>query len=181
MRQKVSYVEKNYCLISLFSWGVSGILIRLLALWTQLKTLSDVFSSNTCQFYKKQYFYHPVRFSLTILMQIKKKTLQENGSSAAILRYLSMSNFPWKLKYIAKYILKAFFLTTFSSTLKKMSKNLCCYRLRGEIGLDSSKNRFFCINVSITIEEYVPKVLKKNLRQVKPFFSKWLFSNLCIL
>ena len=32
-----------------------------------------VFSSNTCQFKKKQYFYNPVRVSLTILMQIKKK------------------------------------------------------------------------------------------------------------
>ena len=28
---------------------------------------------------------------------------------------------------MAKYILKAFFLTTFPSTQKKMSKNLCCY------------------------------------------------------
>ena len=33
-----------------------------------------------------------------------------------------MTKFPWKLKYIAKYILKAFFLTTFPSTQKKMSK-----------------------------------------------------------
>ena len=31
------------------------------------------FSSNTCQFYKKQYFYNPVRVSLAILIQIKKK------------------------------------------------------------------------------------------------------------
>ena len=38
-----------------------------------------------------------------------------------------MTKFPWKLKYIAKYILKAFFLTTFPSTQKKMFKNLCCY------------------------------------------------------
>ena len=34
---------------------------------------NDVFSSNTCQFYKKQYFDNPVRVSLAILMQIKKK------------------------------------------------------------------------------------------------------------
>ena len=34
---------------------------------------NDVFSSNTCQFYKNQYFYNPVRVSLAILMQIKKK------------------------------------------------------------------------------------------------------------
>ena len=34
---------------------------------------NDVFSSNTCQFYKKQYFYNPVRVSLAILMEIKKK------------------------------------------------------------------------------------------------------------
>ena len=99
------------------------------------------FSSNTCQFYKKQYFYNPVRVSLAILMEIKKKvcfcssfkfavvlvraakkTLQENGSSAAILRYLSMTKFPWKLKYMAKYILEAFFLTTFPSTQKKCQK-----------------------------------------------------------
>ena len=51
----------------------------------------------------------------------KKNTLQENGSSAAILRYLSTTKFPWKLKYMAKYILKAFFLTTFPSTQLKMS------------------------------------------------------------
>ena len=57
----------------------------------------------------------------------KKNTLQENGSSAAILRYLSMTKFPWKLKYMTKYILKAFFLTTLPSTQKKMSKILCCY------------------------------------------------------
>ena len=100
-----------------------------------------VCSSNTFQFYKKQYFYSPVRVSLAILMQLKKKnlflfqlqicgsssawrkkTLQENGSSAAILRYLLMTKFPWKLKYIAKYILKAFFLTTFPSTQKKCPK-----------------------------------------------------------
>ena len=49
----------------------------------------------------------------------QKNMLQENGSSAAILRYLSMTKFPWKLKYIAKYILKAFFLTTFPLTQKK--------------------------------------------------------------
>ena len=36
---------------------------------------NDVFSSNTCQFYKKQYFYTPVRVSLAILMQIKKKKI----------------------------------------------------------------------------------------------------------
>ena len=36
---------------------------------------NDVFSSNTCQFYKKQYFYNLVRVSLAILMQIKKKNL----------------------------------------------------------------------------------------------------------
>ena len=106
-----------------------------------------MFFLHTCQFYKKQYFYNPVRVSLAILMQIKKKKLflfqlqicgsssacrkknklQENCSSAAILRYLSMTKFPWKLKYMAKYILKAFCLTTFPSTQKKMSKNLCCY------------------------------------------------------
>ena len=34
---------------------------------------NDVFSSNTCQFYKKQYFHNPVRVSLAILMQIEKK------------------------------------------------------------------------------------------------------------
>ena len=67
---------------------------------------NDVFSSNTCQCYKKQYFYNPVRVSPAILMQIKKKKLflfqlQICGSSsacrkkhaagfsrAAILRYL---------------------------------------------------------------------------------------------
>ena len=52
----------------------------------------------------------------------QKNTLQENGSSAAILRYLLMTKFPWKLKYMAKYILKAFFLTTFPSTQKKCPK-----------------------------------------------------------
>ena len=83
-----------------------------------------VFSSNTCPFYKEQYFYNPLRTSLAILMQIKKRKLflfqlQICGSSsAAILRYLSMTKFPWKLKYI----LKAFFLTTFSSTQKKCPK-----------------------------------------------------------
>ena len=49
---------------------------------------NDVFSSNTCQFDKKQYFYNPVRVSLAILMQIKKKNLfsfqlQICGSSSA--------------------------------------------------------------------------------------------------
>ena len=49
---------------------------------------NEVFSSNTCQFYKKQYFYNPVRVSLAILMQIKKKNLflfqlQICGSSSA--------------------------------------------------------------------------------------------------
>ena len=48
---------------------------------------NDVFSSNTCQFYKKQYFYNLVRVSLA-LMQIKKKKLflfqlQICGSSSA--------------------------------------------------------------------------------------------------
>ena len=52
----------------------------------------------------------------------KKNTLQENDSGAAILRYLSMTKFPWKLKYMAKYILKAFFLTTFPLTQKKYPK-----------------------------------------------------------
>ena len=52
----------------------------------------------------------------------QKNTLQENGSSAAIFGYLSMTKFPWKLKYVAKYILKAFFLTTFPSTQKKCPK-----------------------------------------------------------
>ena len=51
-----------------------------------------------------------------------KNTLKENSSSAAILRYLSMTKFPWKLKYMAKYILKAFFLTTFFATQKKSPK-----------------------------------------------------------
>ena len=119
--------------------------VRTISINKQLAFFSsknDVFSSNTCQFDKKQYFYNPVRTSLAILMQIKKKkkflfqlqicgsssarrkknTLQENGSSAAILRYLSMTKFPWKLKYMAKYILKAFFLTTIPSTQKKYPK-----------------------------------------------------------
>ena len=34
---------------------------------------NDVFSSNNCQLYKKQYFYNPVRVSLAIFTQIKKK------------------------------------------------------------------------------------------------------------
>ena len=33
-----------------------------------------------------------------------------------------MTKFPWKLKYMAKYILKAFFLTTFPLTRKKCPK-----------------------------------------------------------
>ena len=52
----------------------------------------------------------------------QKNTLQKNGSSAAILRYLSMTKFPWNLKYMAKYILKDFFLTSFPSTQKKYPK-----------------------------------------------------------
>ena len=105
------------------------------------------FLQTLANFTKKQYFYNPVRVSLAILMQIKKKklflfqlqirgsssacrkknTLQENGSSAAILRYLSMTKFPWKLKYMAKYILEAFFLTTVPSTQKKsMVLHWCC-------------------------------------------------------
>ena len=107
---------------------------------------NDVFSSNTCQFFKKQYFYKPVRVSLAILIQIKKKNLflfqlQICGSSsacckktrcrrmAAILKYLSMTKFPWKLKYMAKHILKTFFLTNFPSTQKKCPKihaHWCC-------------------------------------------------------
>ena len=55
-------------------------------------------------------------------MRAAKNTLQENGSSAAIVRYSSMTKFPWKLKYMAKYTLKAFFLTTFPSTQKKCPK-----------------------------------------------------------
>ena len=47
---------------------------------------SDVFSSNICQFYKKQYFHNP-SVSLAILMQIKKKLflfqLQICGRSSA--------------------------------------------------------------------------------------------------
>ena len=100
------------------------------------------FPQTLANFTKKKYFYNPVRVSLAILMQIKKKklflfqlqicgsssacrkknTLQENGFSAAILRYLSMTKFPWKLKYMAKYILEVFFLTTFPSTQKKCPK-----------------------------------------------------------
>ena len=33
-----------------------------------------------------------------------------------------MTKFPWKLKYMAEYILKAFFLTNFPSTQKKCPK-----------------------------------------------------------
>ena len=52
----------------------------------------------------------------------KKNPLQENGSSAAILRYLSMTKFPWKLKYMARYILKAFFSYYHSFNPKKCPK-----------------------------------------------------------
>ena len=45
----------------------------------------------------------------------KKIRCRRMALSAAILRYLSMPKFPWKLKYI----LEAFFLTTFLSTQKK--------------------------------------------------------------
>ena len=58
----------------------------------------------------------------------QKNTLQENGFSAAILRYLSMTKFPWEIKYMAKYILKAFFHTTFPSTQKKWPK-ICAVTL----------------------------------------------------
>ena len=45
---------------------------------------NDVFYSNTCQFYKKQYFYNPVCVSLAILMQIKKKKCFRSSFKFAI-------------------------------------------------------------------------------------------------
>ena len=39
-----------------------------------------------------------------------------------------MTKFPWKLKYMAKYILKAFFLTTFPSTQKNVQKSMLLHR-----------------------------------------------------
>ena len=44
----------------------------------------DVISSKTCQFYKKQYFYNPIRVSLAILMQIKKKNCFCSSSKFAV-------------------------------------------------------------------------------------------------
>ena len=71
---------------------------------------------------KKISFCSSFKFAIVLVCVPQKNTLQENGPSAAILRYLSMTKFPWKLKYMAKYILKAFFLTTFSSTKNKCPK-----------------------------------------------------------
>ena len=42
------------------------------------------FSSNTCQFYKKQYFYSPARVPLAIFMQMKKKNCFCSGFKFAI-------------------------------------------------------------------------------------------------
>ena len=91
---------------------------------------------------KKKYFYNPVRVSLAILMQIRKKICFCSSFKFAVVLVRAEKKtrcrrmapvppfwdtcqwqiFPWKLKYTAKYILKAFFLTTFPSTQKKCPK-----------------------------------------------------------
>ena len=74
------------------------------------------------QIKNKNWFCSSFKFAVVLVRAAKKNTMQENGSSAAILRYLSETKFHWNLKYIAKYILQAFFLTAFPSTQKKCPK-----------------------------------------------------------
>ena len=134
-----------------------------------------------------------------MLMQIKKENLflfqlQICGSSsacrkktrcgrmalysAAILRYLSMRKFPWKFKYMAKYILEAFFLTTFPSTKKKMSKIYAVtlvlpFNLNIRVPLESVNlflHVFLCLKVSLTTEHYI-KLLKIFIWKFAIFWS----------
>ena len=110
---------------------------------------NDVFSSNTCQFYKKQYFYNPVRVSLAILMQIKKKNLflfqfQVCGSSSACRKtrcrriasvppfwnICQWQNFPGNLSTWPNTSSKRFFLLPFLRPKKNVQKSMllhwCC-------------------------------------------------------
>ena len=93
---------------------------------------------------------------------LQKNTLQENGSSAAILRYLSMTKFPWKLKYMAKYILEAFFVTTFPSTQKKCPKIYAVIRVLPLKIKRTLSGRFFfikCIAHRRDIDDRLSKTL----------------------
>ena len=72
-----------------------------------------------CRLRKKNLFLFQLQICGSSSVRRKKTRCRR---MAAILRYLSMTKFTWKLKYMAKYILKAFFLTTFPSTQKKCPK-----------------------------------------------------------
>ena len=111
---------------------------------------NDVFSSITCQFYKKQYFYNPVRVSLAILMQIKKKKfflfqLQNCVSSSAYHKktrcrrmapvppfwdICQWQNFPGNLNTWPNTSSKRFFLLPFLQPKKNVKKSMqlhwCC-------------------------------------------------------
>ena len=111
---------------------------------------NDVFSSNTCQFFKKQYFYKPVRISIAILMQIKKKKLflfqlEICGSSSACRKktrcrrmalvppfwdIYQWQNFPGNLNTWPNTSSKRFFLLPFLQPKKNVQKSMllhwCC-------------------------------------------------------
>ena len=112
---------------------------------------NDVFPLNTCQFYKKQYFYNPVRVSLAILIQIKKKKklflfqLQICGSSSACRKktrcrriapsppfwdICQWQNFPQNLNTWPNTASKRFFLLPFLQPKKNFQKSMllhwCC-------------------------------------------------------
>ena len=103
-----------------------------------------IFFSNTCQFYKKQYFYNPIRVSLAILMQIKKKKLfsfqlQICGRSSACRKktrcrrmvpvppfwdICQWQNFPGNLNTWPNTSSKRFFLLPFLQPKKNVQKSM---------------------------------------------------------
>ena len=64
--------------------------------------------------------------------------------------------FPWKLKYMAKYILKAFFLTTFPSTQKKCSK-------------------IYAVTLVLPLKKYYPSKSNKESHIIMYYFSIYVF------
>ena len=86
-----------------------------------------------------------------------------------------MTKFPWKLKYMAKYILKAFFLTTFPSNQKKCPK---IYAVTLVLPLKWEENKYFlpyayCFIFKSNLLN--PNLIEKNSYSIL-FFSEGTFS-----
>ena len=82
-----------------------------------------------------------------------------------------MTKFPWKLKYMAKYILKVFFLTTFPSTQKKCPKMLlhwCCPLIIGGHKKITYTNFQILLKISLAV---IIEIVDLTLRAVIDFFE----------